>query len=251
MMRGSGWVVGLCLATLVAVGGCAPRAAVEAIPSYPLTDAADSLRRVAENAGRVKSLSGEGLITLTRANGESVRLDAAVAMRPPERARIRAWKFGRAVFDLTVTPEGVWIVSPEDSDRKEQIRSAGVSAAKLARAWSVLAGGFFDQPGLTAQMNDGRMIVRREATGGEPAVVCEVDRRTLTPRKYLMLDERGVTRFSLTMDRYRQFGEAVWPMRMVAVSEGGTVEVELREAEVNPELTEGAFTPPRRAEKLP
>jgi len=224
---------------------------VEAIPSYPLTDAADSLRRVAENAGRVKSLSGEGLITLTRANGESVRLDAAVAMRPPERARIRAWKFGRAVFDLTVTPEGVWIVSPEDSNRREQIRSAGVSAGQLARTWAVLSGGFFEERGLKTQLSDERMLVRRDASAGQPAVVCEVDRRTLTPRKYSMLDDRGSTRFTLTMDRYRQFGDVVWPMRLVAVSDGGTVEVELREVEVNPELPGAAFTPPRRAEKLP
>jgi hypothetical protein len=40
-------------------------------------------------------------------------------------------------------------------------------------------------------------------------------------------------------------------MRLVAVSDGGTVEVELREVEVNPELPENAFAPPRRAEKLP
>lgn len=251
MMRGSGWMIAACFGALLALGGCAPTTPVETIPAYPLMDAAASLRQVAANAQRVRALSGEGLITLTRANGESVRLDAAVAMRPPERARIRAWKFGQAVFDLTVTPEGVWMVSPEDSGRREQIRAAGVSAAKLARTWSVLSGGFFDEPGLTTQMSDGRMLVRREASGGEPAVVCEVDRRTLTPRKYSVLDDGGATRFSLTMDRYRQFGDVVWPMRMVAVSEGGTVEVELREAEVNPELPAAAFTPPRRAEKLP
>jgi outer membrane lipoprotein-sorting protein len=247
MTRGT--LVACCVAALVA--GCAPKEPLETIPAYPLMDTAASLRLVGEQARRVRALSGEGLITLTRPNGESVRLDAAVAMRPPERARIRAWKFGRAVFDLTVTPEGVWVVSPEDSNRREQIRSAGVSAGHLARTWAVLSGGFFEERGLRTQLNDGRMLVRRETAGGQPAVVCEVDRRTLTPRKYSMLDDRGTTRFALTMDRYRQFGDVVWPMRLVAVSEGGTVEVELREVEVNPELPAGAFTPPRRAEKLP
>jgi outer membrane lipoprotein-sorting protein len=145
----------------------------------------------------------------------------------------------------------VWVVSPEDSKRREQIRSAGVSAGQLARTWAVLSGGFFDEGGLKTELTDGRMLVRREASGGEPAVVCEVDRRTLTPRKYSMLDDRGATRFTLTMDRYRQFGDVVWPMRLVAVSDGGTVEVELREVDVNPELPGAAFTPPRRAEKLP
>jgi outer membrane lipoprotein-sorting protein len=249
MSRGIVGVVALGLLALV--GGCAHRPPAEMIRAYPLMDAAESLRVVAEGARRVRTLSGEGLITLTRPNGESVRLDAALVMRPPERARIRAWKFGRAVFDLTVTPEGVWVVSPEDSNRKEQIRSAGVSAGKLARTWAVLSGGFFEEPGLKAEFTDGRMLVRREASGGEPAVVCEVDRRTLTPRKYAMLDERGVTRFSLTMDRYEPFGDVVWPTRLFAVSEGGTVEVELRQVDVNPELADAAFTPPRRAERLP
>jgi hypothetical protein len=239
------------LALMAIAGGCAPKQPVEATPAYPLMNAAESLRIVGEHARRVRALSGEGLITLTRPDGESIRLDAALAMRPPERARIRAWKFGRAVFDLTVTPEGVWVVSPEDSKRREQIRSAGVSAGQLARTWAVLSGGFFDEGGLKTELTDGRMLVRREASGGEPAVVCEVDRRTLTPRKYSMLDDRGATRFTLTMDRYRQFGDVVWPMRLVAVSDGGTVEVELREVDVNPELPGAAFTPPRRAEKLP
>ena len=67
----------------------------------------------------------------------------------------------------------------------------------------------------------------------------------------VMLDGNGKQRFSLKLDRYKQFGEVVWPTRLVAVSEGGTVEVELREVEINPPLPGAAFVPPRRAEKLP
>jgi outer membrane lipoprotein-sorting protein len=233
----------------LAASGCADHSK-ESIPTYPLTDAASSLKLVAEHAKQVRSLTGEGLITLTRPNGESVRLDAAMAMQPPERARMRAWKFGRAVFDLTVTPEGVWAVIPEDPKRKEQITSAGVSAAKLAKTWSVLSGGFFESQGLTAETAGSKMLVRR-VTPGEALVICEVDRKTLTPRKYSMLDDQGKTRFSLALERYRQFGEVVWPTKLVAISDGGTVEIELREVEINPELEAAAFVPPRRAEKLP
>jgi outer membrane lipoprotein-sorting protein len=78
-----------------------------------------------------------------------------------------------------------------------------------------------------------------------------VDRPTLTPRKYSMLDERGRTRFTLSLEQYRQFGQVVWPTKLTAVSESGTVEIELRDVEINPELEETAFVPPRRAEKLP
>ena len=237
-----------CLASLL--GGCAPKPPPENLPAYPSMDARSSLRTLAERARQVRSLSGEGLITLTRPDGQSVRLDAAIAMRPPERARIRAWKFGRAVFDLTVTPDGVWVLAPEDPQRREQVRSAGVGAAQLARTWSVLSGGFFEQAGLKTEMNGTRLQLRRDAPG-EPTVVCEVDRRTLTPRRYAMLDDRGATRFTLTLDRYQAHGAAVWPTKLVATSAGGVVEVELRQVDVNPDLPPTAFTPPRRAERLP
>ena len=241
-------VAAACLIAMI--GGCAKTPPPENIPAYPPMDVPASLRTLADRAKQVRTLSGEGLITLTRPNGESVRLDAAVAMQPPRRTRIRAWKFGHAVFDLTVTPDGVWIVSPDEGHRKEQVRAAGVSAGQLARTWSVLSGGFFDEPGLQVHATDTQLIVRRQQPG-EPTVVCEVDRRTLTPRRYSLLDDRGRSRFSLALDRYRTFGEVVWPTHLVAKSDGGTVDIELRQVDVNPDLPPAAFTPPRRAEKLP
>jgi hypothetical protein len=232
------------------IGGCAKSPPPENIPAYPLMDVPSGLRTLADRAREVHTLSGEGLLTLTRPHGERVRLDAALAMQPPQRTRIRAWKFGHAVFDLTVTPDGVWIVSPDDSQRKEQIRAAGVSAGQLARTWSVLSGGFFDEPGLIPHATDAQLVVRRERPG-EPTVVCEVDRRTLTPRHYTLLDDRGRTRFSLALDQYQTFGGVVWPTHLVAKSDGGTVDIALRKVDVNPDLPAAAFTPPRRAEKLP
>jgi len=38
---------------------------------------------------------------------------------------------------------------------------------------------------------------------------------------------------------------------MTARSDDGTISVALREVELNGELAEGAFVPPKRAEKLP
>lgn len=241
-------VAGLLLAGLACGGGCGQKA--ERIPTYPSMDAAASLKVVADNAHKVHRLTGTGLITLTRPDGQSVRLDAAMAMQPPERARMRAWKFGRGIFDLTVTPDGVWAVMPEDSDRREQIRSAGISAAKLAKTWSVLSGGFFDSQGLSTEISGSKIVVKR-ASAGEAVVTCEIERKTLTPRKYSVLDDDGKARFSLTLDAYRQYGDVIWPTKLVAKSEGGDVEIDLREIDINPEIAPDAFKPPRRAEKLP
>jgi outer membrane lipoprotein-sorting protein len=230
--------------------GCAPKEQPETLPHYPLSDATETLHQLADRAKRVHSLNAQGLITLTKPDGDSVRLDGLIVMAPPDRSRLRATKFDRVVFDLTVTPDGVWMIAPDDPKRKEQIQKAGAGAAKLAKTWSLLTGGFFDSPNLHAEEHGDRLTVRRQ-TPGEPTVICDVDRPTLTPRRYSLLDDHGVQRFSMTLDHYRQFGDIAWPMRLTAVSEGGTVVVELRDVEVNPELPTGAFTPPRRAERLP
>jgi outer membrane lipoprotein-sorting protein len=245
-----GWIAFTAAATLFGGGGCAPREEPESIPKYKLTGPDETLRQLAERARRVQALSGEGLITVRPPDGQSLRLDGLIVMRPPDHARLRATKFDRAVFDLTVRPDGVWMLSPDDPTRKEQIAAAGASAAKLAKTWSVLSGGFFEGAGLQAREQGDRLVVRRRVSG-EPDVVCEVDRPTLTPRKYQLLDDKGVARFTMAMDRYRPFGDVVWPMRLTATSDGGVVVVELREVEVNPDLPPGAFDPPKRAERLP
>lgn len=244
----------------------------ESIQHFPLADAPATLRALADRAHLLHTLSGEGLITLTRPDGQSIRLDAALVMRPPDDARVRAWKFGRVIFDLTITPDGVWAITPDDPDRKEQIHAAGVNAAKLAKTWSILAGSFFtsistpgqsggsdsdqsaapDSSGIStsATLQGPKLIVRRNSPGNT-TILCEVDRATLTPRKYLLLDNTGHQRFSLTLDHYKQFGPIAWPTRLIAISEGGTVEVDLHDVQINPDLPKTAFIPPRRAEKLP
>lgn len=239
------------LALLCAGGlacGCGCRQ--ERLPSYARSDEQTALAIVAQRARQVRTVSGSGTLELTRPNGESVRLDLALAIQPPERARLRAWKFGQAVFDLTITPDGLWLQSPKDSPQAPRIKSAGTSAAQVARAWSLLGGGFFDEPDLVAR-NEGDDLVLRRTRAGEPAVVCRIHRDTLTPRRYEMLDDAGRRRFSLALDQYDIVQGIAWPRRITAVSEAGRVVVELSDVMLNDELAPGAFNPPRRAEKLP
>jgi outer membrane lipoprotein-sorting protein len=238
---------GLCLLVLTAaVAGCAQ----QRLPTYPPMDAQASLHTLAERARLVHTVSGEGLITLRRPDGQSIRLDAAVAMRPPAETRLRAWKLGQAVMDLTLTPDGVWMLMPDDPQRAEQIRSTGVSAAQLARTWSLLAQGFFDEPSLQAELHSQTLVLKRQLPN-EPTMTCEVERSTLTPRRYELLGKQGQKPFSLELHDYRQFGQVVWPMRLVADSDQGTIEIELRRVDINDPVPPGAFQPPRRAERLP
>ena len=86
-------------------------------------------------------MSAECTITLTRPDGETVKLDGAIVTRNPGWVRLRAWKLGRAVFDLTLQPAGLWVMTLDDPKRSEQMLPAKVSAAEFVKQWSYFNGG--------------------------------------------------------------------------------------------------------------
>jgi hypothetical protein len=196
-------------------------------------------------------VQSEASITLTRPDtGESVRLDGAIALQPPDNARLRAWKIGQAIFDLTINPQGAWVVLPPD--RKDQMLPAGKNASQFLRQWSTYLGDFFAEDGLTVDDKPGakRFTVTRKMKEG--TLAADVDRATLTPRVYRFVDGEGQTRFTLLLDGYRDVGGIPWPTELVAKGDGvGQVKVEMHGVELNQEINPKAFVPPRRAEKLP
>jgi outer membrane lipoprotein-sorting protein len=236
------------LAGLLLTAGCAGRRPTELLPTYPRLDDAAALKVLAERAAAVKSLSAQCNITLTRPAGDSVRLDGAVVMAPPDRLRMRAWKFNQAIFDLTLTPEGLWVMTPDDPARREKVLPAGLSAARFGREWALLNGQFFTHPDLTLGGNDRWLTVSRTLDDGRK-VVCRIDRPTLTPRRYVMSDPQGVVRFELTLSDYHLVNNIPWPQKTRAVSDEGTIDLRLKEVELNQDLAPSAFKPPRRAEK--
>jgi hypothetical protein len=225
--------------------GCAE----QHLPTYPFMDASATQTALADRASAIHDVSAQGLLTLTRSDGQSVRLDAALAMAPPDCSRIRAWKFNQAIFDLTVCPRGVFLEGSSDPAHKDQIRAAGASAAKMARTWSLMAGGFFLSPDLVGTI-DGKTIhfSKKDAEG---VIVCDVNRATLTAERYRLIDPRGQTRFSLELEDYAQFDGSLWPQKITATADSGTVQIELHDVELNGGLPPAAFDPPPRAEKLP
>ncbi len=199
-----------------------------------------------DRSAQIYSVSGQGLITLTRASGDTVRLDAAVVIQMPDRARVRAWKFGQAVFDLTLTPDGLWVIPPKDKEQRDQIMAAGANVGNLMREWLSLMGGMLD-----GQVEErGERLTVTQARGDGSVLTCEVDRRTLTPRKYVLKDAGGLERFTLDLKQYLEVSGTVWPGEIEARSATGTIHIELRDVEVNGEIPAGAFHPPARAEKL-
>jgi hypothetical protein len=182
--------------------------------------------------------------------GDSLRLDAALALQPPDNARLRAWKIGQAIFDLTLTPQGAWVVLP--AEHRDDMLPAGKNASQFLRQWSTYLGDFFAAEGLTVDDKPGakRFTVRRKM--GDGTLSCDVDRATLTPRVYRFADEQGKTRFTLLLNNYRDIAGQPFPTEMVAKGDGvGQVRVELVNVEINGEIAPKAFVPPRKAEKLP
>lgn len=232
--------------------GCAPRPQPENLPAYQWTNDATALRDLSERAHAVKTVSAAALLTLTRPDGQSVRLDGAVAMSLTDKSvRIRAWKLSQAVFDLTLTPQGLWIEMPHDAGRRQQMAPASLSASQLARALAIFGGEVFDGPDV--QVIDGggpEFQVRKPMEDGR-RMTADVDRRALVVRQYRLADASGVVHFTLTPKQYQTINGLPWPTRLIARSDTGTIDVELRDIELNTELPPGAFHPPRGAEKAP
>jgi hypothetical protein len=241
-------IASVTLLMLVLLPGCAPH---NPLPAVHVGNDRDAMRVLAERADAVKTVSSQGTITLTRPDGESVRLDVAMVRAGREKLRLRAWKLGRAVFDLTVNGGDVWLLTPDDLSMKDKGQSAGLGAKKLAENINLLNGDLFHQSDATVVAAGS--LLRISAPQGDGVVCCEVDRRTLVPLKYVLNDPSGAARFTLELSDYRMPASDVpFPFRMKATSEQGTIDVAMREVEINGgELALGAFVPPKRAEKLP
>ncbi len=178
-----------------------------------------------------------------------MRLDGAIVMQPPDRVRLRAWKLGQAVFDLTLTPDGLWVAMPPDEQNRKRIFPASLDAGKMARTWALLSGEFFigDEPRV---VDNGGSRFRIERIIEGQRITCDVDRATLTPRQYMLIDPAGKQRLELREDHYRQIDGIPWPTHLTARSESGVVIVDMTDIELNSELPPAAFVPPRRAERI-
>jgi hypothetical protein len=239
----------LCTYLLLAFSsGCHPPVKENLLTFAPQDERAE-IQTLIDRSKLLKDISGSGTLQLTQPDGQSVVFDLAVAMQPPDRARIRAWKMGQAVLDLTVLPDAVWLETSQQGPRKTQITGIGDTAARITRALSFLNGGFFDDPSVTGK-DTGDQLILTQQKPGEPVITCIIDRATLSPRQFRMVDSTGAERFSLKLDGYKESTGAIWPRKVTAISAVGTVVVSLDDVDINAGLPAEAFNPPASAEKL-
>jgi outer membrane lipoprotein-sorting protein len=220
------------------------------IPTYPPAAKGESFDRMQARLADVRDISGEGEITLVDVIGNSVRFDAAFALAPPDRARVRAWKLSQAVLDLTVTRDGAWLFLPKrDDQHADQLRAAAGDASRALHEWLALLSSRPDAGADAVRTTGDQFVVTRHNADGS-RITSVIDRATLTARQYTIYDRAGMPRFSLSMEQYRVVGSTVWPTRIEAAASNGKFIIELRDLAINqaPPL---AFQPPARAERLP
>jgi hypothetical protein len=242
----------ICLCCAALLLGCAHRpAARENLPSYPWTSDAAALRELSLRTHSVQTISAAALLTLTRPDGQSVRLDGAMAVSLADKSvRLRAWKMGQAVFDLTETPRGLWIETPKDAGHSGQIAPARSSASNFARAISVFGGDIFNGPGVRVIDRGGPHFQVSMTDNDGQDIIAVIERSTLAIVQY-RVTAGGVTRFTLDLSDYHVFNGITWPSRLIARSETGAIDAQLLDIELNASLPQGAFIPPRGAEKAP
>ncbi len=245
-----GTLAGLLL--LSSVGGCGHSAVpkLNPLPNFALIDDSTALEILRQRAESVQRISGQCALKLTGNNGESVHLDAAIVMARPDRLRLRAWKMGQAVFDLTLRPDGLWVETPTDPSRAKDVLPATVGAAEFGRQFLWFTGGFFTEAGPMAHHIAGDRLIFERGSDAGGRIICQVDRPTLTPGKFEMIDPDGRVRFTLDLSDYRDFGGVLWATHLLASTlEGQKIDITLSDLEFNGELAPHAFDPPPRAIK--
>jgi len=222
----------------------------EPLPTYQWIDSQSALRILSDRSHAIQTITASIFLTFFAPNGQSVRTDGAVAFSPLNKCvRLQTWKFNQKIFDLTLTPDGLWIEGPPDKNRRTEALRSGVSAAQIARILSLFGSDFFDSPDIRVSDTGGaRFTVVRPLDHGQ-TMFAEVDRATLTVLEYRLTDPSGVVRFRLGLSRYVDLHGAVWPTKLIAVSSDGKIEIDLRDIELNGDIAANAFVPPPGAEK--
>ena len=193
-------------------------------------------------------------MTLTDSERNSVRLDGAMVAAPPDQFRLRAWKFDRAVFDLTLADHQTWLLTPADPAVRERIKALeSVQSARIGEALKLLGPEYFRKASALEQQSSSDRLVVEGPFFDHQQMICEIDRRTLTPRRFhLALDNRGdQAPEEVLLQQYRLINTIAWPTRIVVRSRQGELSLQLGEIEINGTLPDAAFVPPPRAVKQP
>jgi hypothetical protein len=244
-------------AILAILTGCAGSSPADPPRIYTGVDAPAALRILRARFAAIHTFSAQCQLKLVDPNQQTVHLDGLLVQSEGQRLRLRAWKMGNAVFDLTLRPDGLWIKTADDPNHASKIIPAARKTSDLARQLLWFNGGFFTEPGIAEDSTTAATIVFRRNLSNGSTMYCEIDRPTVTPRRWWLIDNTGQWRFGLEMSDYRDFNGIAWPTHLAAKANAvdqeaaGDIDIQLTNLEFNGELGDHAFDPPPGAEKRP
>jgi hypothetical protein len=209
----------------------------------------EALATIADRQASVRTITAQCDLDLIDAQGQQVRLEGALAAQPPERLRLRAWKFGQAVFDLTLADGKVWVLVPEEGPTAGRMDVEKMPARQVGDALRLLGPEYFRAARPIG--GDKNTLIVQGAPLDQREVRCEIDRKSLTPRRYVVAGGSNPSNSELKLDDYTMAGGLPWPRRMRLRSPSGDVLIRIHELEINGEVQPGAFRPPSRARVLP
>lgn len=231
--------------TCTGPAGCAAR-----LPVYHGVSDEQALAVIADRLERVRTISAEAAVTLSSPDGRSVHLDGAFVAAPPERARLRAWKLGAPALDLTVLPEGVWVfVAGRDAAGGPAGNLARSPASGVASAIELLSGGYFRNARPLSDESSAEVLVVIGPFAGQGGARCEIDRPTLTPRRFVLSE--GPAPRELHLERYALVQGVAMPQSLRFRGADGEILVRLDAMEINTEPPPAAFVPPSNATRAP
>jgi hypothetical protein len=230
----------------VLLAGCAHQTVPGPYAALTISDAIAQLRQQTDS---VHTISAQGTIALNKPSGDSIRLDSAMVARIPGQLHLRAWKLNRTVFDLTLTPDGLWMLTPQDARLRQRMQNGKFGTIQFARAWDMLSHDFFFSTNLNAKLEGDTLILSRKDQAGK--VICYVERSTLNPKEFALYDPSGKKQFDMRLSDYAEHDGVIYPSRLNAGSRFGELDVHLRDIRINQPLSSQAFVPSPRAEKMP
>jgi hypothetical protein len=230
------------LAIALGLSGCA-----SPLPTHQGLDDQQALQVITRRLESVRTLSASADLILTTPQRQTVSLDSALVAAFPDRARLRAWKMGTAVFDLTILPDATWLYTAEDAPGPGDIDT--IARSDIGQALALLGPAYFQTAAIAPHAaTSTRLLVTVGPALGAAQVFCEIDRPTLTPLRFWTSTERGIS--ELLLQDYTLIQGVPWPQRIRFRGPEGQVLLRLNDVELNGDLAPGAWTPPPRARVL-
>lgn len=202
-------------------------------------------RRVAS----IETLAAECRLTFHRPGKDSVSLQGALVAQPPDRLRLRAWKLGHAVLDLTVRPDGVWLWTAKRADEAtRKLIDGELSTGPWKSVWPRLGSLLGEADVATTRTGPNHFVVRGDLPD-DGYLEAEIDGPSRTVLAYRLFDAAGKGLGVLQLDDYQSIANEPWPTHLEAKTDRGVLEVTLHEMSLDEPLPETAFEPPKRAKR--